>query len=114
MLFCASLSEYDQKLEEDNTTNRMHESLRVFQDICNSKWFNNTAIILFLNKRDVFEEKIKRVDLNPICFTEYTGGKHYEKGVAFIRTKFVEASQNKQKPIYCHITMATGTRWMRI
>jgi len=110
VLFCVSLSEYDQKLEEDNATNRMHESLRVFQDVSNSKWFANTPIILFLNKRDVFEEKIKKVDLNPVCFTEYQGGKDFDKAVAYIKSKFVEVSQNKQKPIYCHVTTATDTK----
>lgn len=72
VIFCVALSEYDLKLQEDETTNRMHESLKLFKEICNSKWFLETAMILFLNKRDLFEEKIRRVDLN-VCFREYTG-----------------------------------------
>lgn len=31
VLFCAATSEYDLKLEEDDTTNRIHESLRLFR-----------------------------------------------------------------------------------
>ena len=71
-VFCVSLSEYDLKLYEDDVTNRMHESLRLFREICNNKWFRETAMILFLNKVDLFEEKIKKVDLN-VCFPKYTG-----------------------------------------
>ena len=54
MLFCVALSEYDLKLYEDDTTNRMHESIKLFKEICNTKWFINTSMILFLNKRDLF------------------------------------------------------------
>lgn len=52
--------------------NRMHESLKLFDSICNNKWFTDTSIILFLNKKDLFEEKIKKSPLT-ICFPEYSG-----------------------------------------
>ncbi|CAF4477553.1 unnamed protein product, partial [Didymodactylos carnosus] len=44
IIFIVALSEYDQVLVEDETTNRMHESLRLFDSICNNKWFVNTSI----------------------------------------------------------------------
>lgn len=50
----------------------MHESLKLFKDICNAKWFNDTTIILFLNKKDLFQKKIETVPLK-ICFEDYTG-----------------------------------------
>lgn len=50
----------------------MHESLKLFDSICNNKWFTDTSIILFLNKKDIFEEKIRKSPLT-ICFPEYTG-----------------------------------------
>lgn len=50
----------------------MHESMKLFDSICNNKWFTDTSIILFLNKKDLFEEKIKRSPLT-ICYPEYTG-----------------------------------------
>lgn len=54
----------------------MHESLKLFDSICNNKWFTDTSIILFLNKKDIFEEKIKKSPLS-ICFPEYTGNEKY-------------------------------------
>ena len=50
----------------------MQESLKLFDSICNNKWFGDTSIILFLNKKDLFEEKILRSSLT-ICFPEYAG-----------------------------------------
>ena len=50
----------------------MQESLKLFDSICNNKWFGDTSIILFLNKKDLFEEKILRSPLT-ICFSEYAG-----------------------------------------
>ena len=52
--------------------NRMHESMKLFDSICNNKWFTDTSIILFLNKKDLFEEKIKKSPLT-ICYPEYSG-----------------------------------------
>jgi len=53
----------------------MQESLKLFDSICNNKWFTDTSIILFLNKKDLFEEKIKKSPLT-VCFPEYSGMPH--------------------------------------
>lgn len=52
--------------------NRMHESLHLFNSICNHRYFATTSIVLFLNKKDVFSEKIKKAHLS-ICFPDYDG-----------------------------------------
>jgi guanine nucleotide-binding protein G(i) subunit alpha len=109
VIFCVALSEYDLKLYEDDTTNRMYESLKLFKEICNSKWFINTSMILFLNKKDIFEKKIKTIDLN-VCFEDYTGGCNYENATAFIKDKFLSQNENNKKHIYPHITTATDTQ----
>lgn len=72
VIFVCSLSEYNQKCYEDDTTNRMRESLMLFDDISNNKFFQTTPIILLFNKEDLFKEKIKKFDLN-VCFPEYKG-----------------------------------------
>ncbi|KIH67043.1 g-protein alpha subunit [Ancylostoma duodenale] len=71
IIFCVAMSEYDMVLAEDDEMNRMIESMKLFDSICNNKWFTETSIILFLNKKDLFEEKIKRSPLTR-CFPEYT------------------------------------------
>ena len=45
------MSEYDLVLEEDQRVNRMHESMKLFNSICNNRWFEKASMILFLNKK---------------------------------------------------------------
>lgn len=51
---------------------RMRESIALFDNIVNYEWFVDTSVILFLNKTDLFEEKIT---LSPFSeyFPEYEG-----------------------------------------
>jgi len=108
VIFCVAMSEYDLNLYEDDRTNRMHESLKLFKEIANTKWFLNTSMILFLNKKDLFQEKIKKVDLT-VAFPEYKGGLDYDKAAAFIKTTFLAQNENPKKQVYVHETCATDT-----
>lgn len=56
IIFCVALSDYDLVLAEDEEMNRMHESMKLFDSICNNKWFTDTSIILFLNKKDLLRK----------------------------------------------------------
>jgi len=108
VIFVAAISAYDMVLYEDENTNRMVEALNLFEDICNSKWFGETAMILFLNKCDLFEEKIKRVPLT-VCFPDYDGPNDYDSGTKFLEQVFESKCQDVEKQIYTHITCATDT-----
>ncbi|XP_058809965.1 guanine nucleotide-binding protein G(i) subunit alpha-like [Phymastichus coffea] len=109
IIFCVALSEYDLVLAEDEEMNRMIESMKLFDSICNSKWFVDTSIILFLNKKDIFAEKIAKSPLT-ICFPEYSGPNTFDECAAYIQIKFEDLNQRKeQKQIYSHLTCATDT-----
>jgi len=95
VIFCVAMSEYDLKLMEDGTINRMHESLKLFKEICNLPDFQQSVMILFLNKRDLFEEKIARVPLS-VCFPEYRGGRDYATGLAYITHQFFCSKSNPE------------------
>ncbi|XP_033939721.1 guanine nucleotide-binding protein G(i) subunit alpha-2-like [Gymnodraco acuticeps] len=110
IIFCVALSAYDLVLAEDEEMNRMHESMKLFDSICNNKWFTETSIILFLNKKDLFEEKIPRSPLN-ICFPEYTGANKFDEAASYIQTKFEDLNKKRDtKEIYTHFTCATDTK----
>ena len=48
-------------LPHSASQNRMKESLILFESVINSRWFLRTSIILFLNKIDVFKNKLPKV-----------------------------------------------------
>ncbi|KAF7261005.1 hypothetical protein EG68_01861 [Paragonimus skrjabini miyazakii] len=72
IIFLVALNEYDQVLVENNNENRMEESLLLFRTIANYQCFQATSIILFLNKKDILEEKIYYSNLKDY-FPEFTG-----------------------------------------
>ena len=50
------------------------EALDLFEDICNNTVFVKSSLILFLNKRDLFEEKIKSKNIRDyFSFSDYSG-----------------------------------------
>jgi len=109
IIFCVALSDYDLVLTEDEEMNRMIESMKLFESICSNKLFINTPIILFLNKKDLFREKICQSPLT-ICFPEYKGPATYEDSAAYIQMKFENLNKRRdQKEVYTHLTCATDT-----
>ena len=112
VLFLVALSEYDQTVTEDPGTNRMHESICVFSAICNNPWFAKSTMLLFLNKTDVFEEKIKHSSLKK-CFPEYGGGKDKSEAKQFISQMFLK-KVTLNRPVYRHFTCAKDPQNIRM
>lgn len=112
VLFVLAMSEYDQMLFEDERVNRMHESIMLFDTLLNSKWFRNTPFILFLNKMDIFEEKVKRMPIRKF-FPNYQGRVgDAEAGVKYFENLFLSLNRSN-KPIYVKRTCATDTQTMK-
>ena len=61
VIFLAAIDEYDTYLitEDNERANRLQESIEIFRQIQLQNWLQHTTFILFLNKKDVFEEKIR-------------------------------------------------------
>ncbi|KDR69486.1 hypothetical protein GALMADRAFT_104101 [Galerina marginata CBS 339.88] len=112
IIFCTALSEYDQVLLEEKTQNRMLESLVLFESVINSRWFLRTSIILFLNKIDVFKNKLPKVPLERY-FPEYAGGPDINKAAKYILWKFMQANRARLS-VYPHLTQATDTTNIRL
>jgi len=121
VIFVAAINEYDQVLYEDNRTKRMDEALKLFDEICNSQWFGKTAMILFLNKSDLFNEKLFRIPYKVAGERndDFEGPDAMEKGVdkeeaiqaatAHTLAKFIAVKRDEAKEIYHHVTCATDT-----
>ena len=110
VLFVASLSGYDMTLTEDGATNRMEESLNLFQAICVNKFFRSSSIVLFLNKLDLFTEKVNNTKRHlRLYFPKYTGPDNdVSTAKDFIKDQYL-ACNISQRDIYPHFTTATDT-----
>ncbi|KAI9260670.1 guanine nucleotide-binding protein subunit alpha [Phascolomyces articulosus] len=112
IIFLVAISEYDQVLIEDETVNRMQEALTLFDSICNSRWFVKTSIILFLNKIDIFKEKLPKHQLSE-SFSDFQGPETFDAASDYILNRFVSLNQSDSKQIYTHFTCATDTQQIR-
>lgn len=113
IIFLVALSEYDQVLAECDNENRMEESKALFKTIITYPWFLNSSVILFLNKKDLLEEKIMYSHLISY-FPEYTGPKQDVKAAReFILKLYRDQNPDKEKVIYSHFTCATDTENIR-
>ncbi|CAO3665718.1 unnamed protein product [Rhizopus stolonifer] len=111
LLFLVAISEYDQVLFEDSSVNRLQESLTLFDSICNSRWFLKTSIILFLNKMDLFKEKLEMHPLE-LYYKDYKG-RNYESACQYLLDKFLAMNTRDTKQIYTHLTCATDTQQIK-
>mmetsp|Transcript_39401 Transcript_39401/g.64459 ORF Transcript_39401/g.64459 Transcript_39401/m.64459 type:complete len:434 (-) Transcript_39401:191-1492(-) len=136
VIFVAALNHYSCVLFEDETCNAMKESIQLFRDLINSKYFNKqyTRFILFLNKKDLFEQRL-RDDKIPLtfCFEEYDGPNYgdktddefgsqseqneyfescYDSAIDYIREQYlgqIDRKIAKRVTVAVYVTMATNT-----
>ncbi|KAG6366199.1 hypothetical protein INS49_000375 [Diaporthe citri] len=112
IIFCVALSEYDQVLLEESSQNRMMESLLLFDSVVNSRWFMRTSIILFLNKVDIFKQKLGRSPLGNY-FPDYSGGNDVNKAAKYLLWRFNQVNRAHLN-LYPHLTQATDTSNIRL
>jgi len=108
VIFVASLAAYNQLLFEDETTNRMVESLQTFENVLKTKAFKECCIILFLNKSDLFAEKIEKWPITS-CFENYAGPFTEYAQYEHIKRAFESKNRVKGRKVHVHRTCATDT-----
>ncbi len=59
IIFLAPISCFDEKLAEDRRINRLEDSFLLWKAVCSNKLLSKTMFILFLNKCDLLEKKLK-------------------------------------------------------
>jgi len=115
VIFLAAINEYDMKLEEDDNTNRLIESLKLWKALTSTDFFKPIPFMLFLNKSDLFKEKVERVPLKSV-FPEYEkyiekeemkGKNTFEQGCAFFEKQY--KSQFGGSQFATHVTCAIDT-----
>eukprot|EP00638_Chattonella_subsalsa_P005548 CAMPEP_0117758252 /NCGR_PEP_ID=MMETSP0947-20121206/15262_1 /TAXON_ID=44440 /ORGANISM="Chattonella subsalsa, Strain CCMP2191" /LENGTH=229 /DNA_ID=CAMNT_0005578393 /DNA_START=486 /DNA_END=1172 /DNA_ORIENTATION=- len=112
IIYIAALNEFDKPMYENASKNRMVDAIEVFSEICSNKLLKQVALIVFLNKRDLFQEKIQDSNIGSVAeFSDFPGGVgDFELGFKYFLQKFLNANENPKRPVYPHITCATDTQ----
>merc|ERR1711874_326981 len=120
IIFLAAIDEFDTYIPGYNKRekNKLVESLEVFAEIQNNPCLKHKTFILFLNKVDVFKDKILTANLID-HFADFPEGLERDEihGLEFLKDKFLNANLDRngrrKKDIYSHQTTATDTDTMR-
>eukprot|EP01084_Bolivina_argentea_P262813 444595_1 len=117
VIFVASLSHYNEHLWEDtlhrwwfeDKANCMDDSIELFQKIVNLEALKDATMILLLNKKDLFEEKIKSIPIT-VCnsLMEFEGDTtDYDETMAYIKQQYESQNLNpKKRQVYTYIVCA--------
>ena len=106
------ISEYNQVLYEDETVSRFSEATTLWQSISNSRWFSRTNVILFLNKIDLFQQKLPVYPLSDYV-TEYKGPNDFHSTSSYLVKTFGSLYTNPSKELIVHLTCATDAAQVR-
>jgi len=87
VIYLAALDEYNMKLEEDPETNRLEESLRLFNEMTASQFFKPASWILFLNKSDLFKDKILKFPISHYFPDCKASPQNYDQSVDYLKKK---------------------------
>ena len=86
----------------------------LFESILSLPWFRRSSIILFLNKMDLFKEKLGDKPIRHY-FTDYTGADtDLEAAQTYFAKKFKSLNRTPDREIYVHYTNATDTNLLKL
>uniref|UniRef100_A0A9L0R0B4 Guanine nucleotide-binding protein subunit alpha n=1 Tax=Equus caballus TaxID=9796 RepID=A0A9L0R0B4_HORSE len=113
IMFLVALSEYDQVLVESDNENRMEESKALFRTIITYPWFQNSSVILFLNKKDLLEDKILYSHLVDY-FPEFDAGRAGRARVHPEDVRGPEPRQRQDHLLALHVRHRHGEHPLRL
>lgn len=99
VVFVASLSDYDRFLAEDASTNRLIESLKLFEGVLN---MFSGPVYLILSKTDVLKDKLNDASSGNFAANhpDYRGNSNdYEQVLSYIKQAFLRCNSNEARQI---------------
>ncbi|KAK2465615.1 hypothetical protein APHAL10511_002507 [Amanita phalloides] len=113
IIFLAPMSAFNQTLAEDDGMNRLVDSMRLWEQISANKILASVELILFLNKLDILDVKLRSGIQIAQFITSYGDRPNDTKHVAkYLRDVFVALHQQyspKKRKMYPHLTCAIDT-----
>ena len=95
-------------------TNRIVESVNIFDTIVNNRCFRGVSIILFFNKTDLLADKIQRKSIRD-HFPDFDGDPQKLSDVQdFLVMLFNSVRQDRSQELYRHFTTATDTKNIKL
>ncbi|KAI0360554.1 G-alpha-domain-containing protein [Trametes cingulata] len=114
ILFLAPLSGFDQVLAEDESVNRLEDSVLLWKSICSNPLLGKTSLILFLNKIDIFKAKLRAgIQFGQYIISYGNRPNDYENTSSYMRRKFGQIHREyspQARVFYCHFTSVTDTK----
>ncbi|KIY47327.1 G-alpha-domain-containing protein [Fistulina hepatica ATCC 64428] len=113
IIFLAPISGFDQVLAEDRNVNRLEDSVLLWKAVCLNKLLANVDLVLFLNKCDILEAKL-RSGIQLAKYVRSYGDREntFDAASKYLRSKFSaihrEHSPNPRK-FYAFCTSVTDT-----
>lgn len=127
VIYLASMSEYNRKLFEDRSTDRLTESVQLWEKTVNDNKFASTPFIVFLNKFDLFQLKY-RTHKVPINYSgEYVTNlgqnppkqedekdDNCEKAILWFKGLYMYHTKPEKQPgVFFHVTTALDSDHMK-
>jgi len=121
VMFVTSLNAYDQTVYEATGVKCYDESFDVFRQLVQNQAFQSTDFVVFLNKLDLFEEKLKQVPFTVYEESFDDSSKHHkDKVIEYVENKF-ESIWRKDCPeqlfskrgLFFHLTCSLDTPMMQ-
>ncbi|TDH02964.1 hypothetical protein EPR50_G00157900 [Perca flavescens] len=111
LLYVVALSSYDMTQTDKTSGNRLQESLELFTSICTNTVFSSTSLILFMNKTDLFRDKILHSGRHLRFYLSSYKGADVDVDAAahHITAMFSSCNRSPDKLVYHHFTTATDT-----
>lgn len=118
VIFVANLADYDIMVRDDENSpiNKLQTQINLFEDICKISMISSDKMLLYLNKRDEFKEKILESPIESVSpFQDYTyyGPEQQSvvnRAVSFFVNKFQEVGKLILEPSYVRVANTTDIR----
>jgi len=114
IIFLAPVSCFDQRLSEDSRVNRLADSFMLWKSICESKLLAKANTILFLNKVDLLNQKLRSgVKIKDYLPSYGERGNDAGTMIRYLRTKFKDILKHyspEERSSYYHATTVIDTK----
>jgi len=113
VMFVASLASFDQQVLIDShkggddgekaqpaaTKNALVLAIELFQSVARSTWFPHSSLLLLLNKRDLFKEKLAQGRQLKQALPDYSGGQGEEEALEAVSRAFTASLEKEGKRV---------------